>query len=102
MYYTGLPYVSNSSYFLYYYAGVAGVKLSSGLRTDIVMNTPYIRVAGFKTQLAYVPARIADDGDDRLLSLFDCYKSYRYFINKHEPAAAVWDVTERAHTHGHK
>ena len=47
-----------------------------------------------------LPELIVDDGADRLF-LSDCYKSYRYFINKHEPTAAVWDVTERAHTHGH-
>jgi len=57
MYYIGLHHVSNSSYFLDYYAGVGGVKLPSGLRSDIIMNTPYIWVAGFKTQLAYVIAR---------------------------------------------
>jgi len=49
MYYTGLPQISKSSSFLDYYAGVDGVKLSSGLRIDIVMNTPYIRVAVFET-----------------------------------------------------
>jgi hypothetical protein len=57
MYYTGLHHVSNSSYFLDYYPGVGGVKLPSGLRSDIIMNTLYIRVAGFKTQLACVTAR---------------------------------------------
>lgn len=57
MYYTGLPHVSKSPYFLDYYAGVGGVKLPSGLRSDIILNTPYIRVAGFNTQLAYVTAR---------------------------------------------